>query len=120
MEAVGQLSGGIAHDFNNLLHVIKNATEALNRKLQSSDPEIRRLLAMVQRNADRAASLTQRLLAFSRRQPLEPRALSANRLIQDMAELLRSALGETVALEIVPGSGLWQISVDPKRPRRRY
>ncbi len=115
MEAVGQLSGGIAHDFNNLLHVITNATEALNRKLQTSDPEISHLLTMVRRNADRAASLTQRLLAFSRRQPLEPRALDANRLVQGMADLLHSALGESISVEVVSGSGLWPILVDPNQ-----
>jgi PAS domain S-box-containing protein len=115
MEAVGQLSGGIAHDFNNLLHVIKNATEALKRKLGSSDPEIGHLLAMVQRNADRAGSLTQRLLAFSRRQPLEPRTINANRLVQGMADLLHASLGESIAVEIVAGGGLWQISVDPNQ-----
>jgi PAS domain S-box-containing protein len=115
MEAVGQLSGGIAHDFNNLLHVITNATEALNRKLQTSDPEIGHLLTMVRRNADRAASLTQRLLAFSRRQPLEPRALDANRLVQGMADLLHSSLGESISVEVVSGSGLWQILADPNQ-----
>ena len=115
MEAVGQLSGGIAHDFNNLLHVITNATEALNRKLQTSDPEISHLLTMVRRNADRAASLTQRLLAFSRRQPLEPRALDANRLVQGMADLLYSSLGESISVEVVSGSGLWQILADPNQ-----
>ena len=115
MEAVGQLSGGIAHDFNNLLHVITNATEALNRKLQTSDPEISHLLTMVRRNADRAASLTQRLLAFSRRQPLQPRALDANRLVQGMADLLHSSLGESISVEVVSGSGLWQILADPNQ-----
>ncbi len=115
MEAVGQLSGGIAHDFNNLLHVITNATEALTRKLQSSDPEIAQLLGMVRRNADRAASLTQRLLAFSRRQPLQPQPLDVNRLVHGMADLLHSSLGESIALEIVAGGGLWQVSADPNQ-----
>jgi CheY-like chemotaxis protein len=112
---VGQLSGGIAHDFNNLLHVITNATEALTRKLQSSDPEIAQLLGMVRRNADRAASLTQRLLAFSRRQPLQPLPLDVNRLVHGMADLLHSSLGESIAVEIVAGGGLWQVSADPNQ-----
>lgn len=115
MEAVGQLSGGIAHDFNNLLHVITNATEVLSRKLQSSDPEINHLLSMVRRNTDRAAKLTQRLLAFSRQQPLEPKPINPNRLVQGMADLLHSSLGESVAVEIVPGSGVWPILVDPNQ-----
>src|SRR5579864_733764 len=72
MEALGQLSGGVAHDFNNLLHVIRNAAEVLDRRMPQLDPELRSMFEMIKRNADRAASLTKRLLAFSRRQPLEP------------------------------------------------
>src|SRR5262249_51962600 len=73
MEAVGQLSGGIAHDFNNLLHVIRNAADLVQLRLHAADPDVQRYLEMVKRNVDRATTLTQRLLAFSRRQPLEPK-----------------------------------------------
>jgi PAS domain S-box-containing protein len=115
MEALGQLSGGIAHDFNNLLQVIKNGVELLQRRLQSVDHDVARYLEMIGRNVDRAASLTQRLLAFSRRQPLQPTPLNPNRLISEMTELLHSALGESVALETVLGSGTWAVSVDPNQ-----
>jgi PAS domain S-box-containing protein len=115
MESLGQLSGGIAHDFNNLLHVIKNGVEIVQRRLGGIDGDVARALEMIKRNADRGASLTQRLLAFSRRQPLQPTAIGPNRLVSGMAELLRSALGESIALETVLGSGTWPISVDPNQ-----
>jgi PAS domain S-box-containing protein len=112
MEALGQLSGGIAHDFNNFLHVIRNAVELLERRLKGGQPELDRLLDMVKRNVDRATSLTQRLLAFSRRQPLEPKPLSPNRLILGVADLLRQTLGESVAIETVLGGGVWTVAAD--------
>ncbi|TMH33929.1 MAG: hypothetical protein E6H66_11325, partial [Betaproteobacteria bacterium] len=112
MEALGQLSGGIAHDFNNLLGVIKNCIELLYRRAGKDDPETGELLEMIRRNADRAASLTQRLLAFSRRQPLDPKPIDPNNLIAGITNLLRSALGENVALETVLGSGVWPVSAD--------
>jgi PAS domain S-box-containing protein len=112
MDALGQLTGGIAHDFNNLLHVIKNATEILERRLHSVEPEVRNYLDMLKRNADRAASLTNRLLAFSRRQVLDPKPISPNALIVDVTTLLKQALGESVAIETVLGAGVWWISVD--------
>ncbi len=112
MDAIGQLSGGIAHDFNNLLHVIANANEALSRTLASSDPKIVDLLARARRSTDRAATLTKRLLAFSRRQPLAPVALDPNRVVLDMKELLQSSLGERISLEIPSRNATWQTSVD--------
>ena len=112
MESLGQLSGGIAHDFNNLLHVIKNAVEIVRRRLGSIDGDVARALDMIKRNADRGASLTQRLLAFSRRQPLQPSPISPNQLVSGITEVLRSALGESIALETVLGSGTWPVSVD--------
>lgn len=112
MEALGQLSGGIAHDYNNLLHVIRNATELLQRILVGAGPEALRLLDMVRRNAERAASLTQRLLAFSRRQPLDVKPVDPNRLVAGMADLLRHALGETIALESVLAAGIWPAMTD--------
>jgi PAS domain S-box-containing protein len=115
MEALGQLSGGIAHDFNNVLHVMKNAGEILDRRLPGSDPDLRKALDMIRRNIDRAASLTQRLLAFARRQPLEPRPINPSQLVQSMDPLLKSALGEVIDLQVVCGSGTWPVSIDPNQ-----
>jgi PAS domain S-box-containing protein len=112
MDALGQLTGGIAHDFNNLLHVIKNAADVLARRLQGVDPEIREYLAMLKRNADRAASLTQRLLAFSRRQILDPAPINPRALVLDVTSLLEQALGESINIETVLNAGLWWVSVD--------
>jgi PAS domain S-box-containing protein len=112
MQALGQLTGGIAHDFNNLLHVIKNAAAMLRLRMQHEEADVRKYLDMVERNADRAATVTHRLLAFSRQQPLEPKPVDANRLVREMAEMLRGTLGESVALEYALASGLWMTSVD--------
>jgi len=112
MDALGQLSGGIAHDFNNLLHVITNCIDSLQRRLHGADDDTGQLLAMVKRNTQRAASLTQRMLAFSRRQPLQPKALSPNKLVAGMADLLQRALGESIELETVLGGRTWSVSVD--------
>jgi signal transduction histidine kinase len=110
MEAIGQLTGGIAHDFNNLLHVIRNAIEIVQRRLK--DEDLRRYLEMAQRNTDRAASTTARLLAFARRQPLEPRPVNANALVSGMADLLHHTIGEGVAMRCVLAGDLWIASVD--------
>ncbi|HUH93804.1 MAG TPA: PAS domain S-box protein [Casimicrobiaceae bacterium] len=115
MEALGQLSGGIAHDFNNLLHVIKNAATILERRLPDANADLRGAIAMIERSADRAASLTQRLLAFSRRQPLQPQRLDPYELISGMAPLLKSAVGESVELQIEGAKGGWHVSVDPSQ-----
>jgi signal transduction histidine kinase len=94
MESLGQLTGGLAHDFNNLLHVIKNAVEILRVRLQQIDPDAARYLDMARRSADRASGITQRLLAFARRQPLDPKPVDANRLLHGMNDILRHAVGE--------------------------
>jgi PAS domain S-box-containing protein len=112
MDAVGQLTGGIAHDFNNLLHVIQNAVEQVRRKLSGAEPQVRRYLDMLSRNAERASSLTQRLLAFSRQQMLDPKPIDPSALLSDVSALLRQALGESVAVETVLGAGAWSISAD--------
>ncbi|HLI13235.1 MAG TPA: ATP-binding protein [Alphaproteobacteria bacterium] len=112
MEAVGQLSGGIAHDFNNLLGVIIWNLEMLQRRLRDDDPRLRRPIEMAMKGAARAATLTQRLLAFSRRQPLEPKPVNPNRLVAGMSDLLRSTLGERIAIETVLAGGLWWVAVD--------
>ena len=115
MEALGQLSSGIAHDFNNLLHVIKNAAAILQRRLPEGNADLRGAIEMIERSADRAARLTQRLLAFSRRQPLQPQRLDPCELITGMVPLLKSALGESIELQIDRGRGAWCTSVDPSQ-----
>lgn len=115
MEAVGQLTGGIAHDFNNLLQIIIGNLSSLERWLPSASAREHRAIANAMSGAKRAATLTQRLLAFSRRQPLDPRPLNPSKLVVGMAELLARALGETIALETVQGAGLWNLEADPNQ-----
>ncbi|HTW89288.1 MAG TPA: PAS domain S-box protein [Candidatus Binataceae bacterium] len=113
MEAVGQLTGGIAHDFNNLLTVISGNLEVLQRRLPTDlDANLGRLARMAQQATARAALLTHRLLAFSRRQPLEPKPVSVNTLITGISELLRRTLGESVRIETVLAGGVWTVFVD--------
>ena len=113
MEAVGQLTGGIAHDFNNLLQVIMGNLEALQRGMPQDSPRLQRAANNAMDGAQRAASLTQRLLAFSRRQPLNPRPVDPNKLVGSMSDLLHRTLGETVSVETVRGAGVWRVEVDP-------
>ncbi len=110
MEAVGQLTGGIAHDFNNLLTVILGNLETVQRRLPHG--EVRTFVDSAVRGAERAATLTQRLLAFSRRQPLAPRPLDPNRLVGGMSDLLLRVIGESVAVETVLARNIWRISAD--------
>jgi PAS domain S-box-containing protein len=112
MEAVGQLTGGVAHDFNNLLTIISGNLELLMRQLPGDAARPRRLAEAAIQGARRAATLTQRLLAFSRRQPLDPKPVDPNRLVASISDMLRRTLGETVALETVLAAGLWQTRVD--------
>jgi len=114
MEAVGQLTGGIAHDFNNLLAGITGSMELLEIRLaQGRFGETQRYIAAAQGAARRAASLTQRLLAFSRRQTLDPRATDVNRLIAGMEDLIRRSVGPGVEVEVVGAGGLWLTKIDP-------
>jgi PAS domain S-box-containing protein len=115
IDALGQLTGGIAHDFNNLIHVIKNGVQLVENKLPDADPDLRKYLDLVKRNADRAASLTQRLLAFSRRQILAPKAINPRVMISDVTTLLRQALGEGISIETVMDAGAWWLSADPSQ-----
>lgn len=115
LEAVGQLSGGIAHDFNNLLMIILGNLETATQGVQalgSSHASILRALANATRGAQRASSLTSRLLAFSRRQPLNPRTLDLNKYLPGVADFLQRALGETVSIEVMGAPSLWPIEVD--------
>jgi signal transduction histidine kinase len=120
MEAIGQLTGGVAHDFNNILHVIIGNVESMQRRIagndiRRSDAAFVRLTEAALRAAERAATLTSQLLAFSRRQPLAPKALEVNRLVAGMSDLLRRTLGETIGIETVLAGGLWRISADPNQ-----
>ena len=114
MEAVGQLTGGIAHDFNNLLTGILGSLEMLQRRLQQGRTgELERFAVAASTSAHRAAALTQRLLAFARRQPLATRAVDANALVIGMEDLLRRTVGRGVALEISVAGDLWTAECDP-------
>ncbi|HYJ82970.1 MAG TPA: ATP-binding protein [Allosphingosinicella sp.] len=118
MEAIGQLTGGVAHDFNNLLTLVIGGLDLIGRQIPSQPPgpgteRIRRARDAAMEGARRAAKLTQHLLAFARRQPLEPRLLEVNRLIREISDMLRRTLGEQVELETVLGAGLWDVEADP-------
>jgi PAS domain S-box-containing protein len=115
MEAIGQLSGGIAHDFNNLLMIVIGNLEIADRQakaLEQTQPNLDRALKNAMRGAQRAAALTSRLLAFSRRQPLDPKPIELNKFLAASGEFLQRSLGETVQVEAVGSAGLWQIEAD--------
>jgi PAS domain S-box-containing protein len=114
MEAVGQLTGGIAHDFNNLLAGIVGSLDLMRTRIaQGRTAELDRYAEAAMSSAQRAAALTHRLLAFSRRQPLDPRPVDANRLIADMEDLLRRTLGPGIALELALAPDLPPTLCDP-------
>ncbi|HEX4199007.1 MAG TPA: response regulator [Caulobacteraceae bacterium] len=114
MEAVGQLTGGIAHDFNNLLTGVSGSLELLKTRIaQGRLAEADRYIAAAQSAARRAATLTQRLLAFSRRQTLDPRPTDINRLIAGMEDMLRRSVGPDVEVEFAGAGGLWLTRIDP-------
>jgi two-component system NtrC family sensor kinase len=110
MEAVGQLTGGVAHDFNNLLTIIIGNIGIAKRGVVEARAE--RALDNALVGAERAAQLTRRLLAFSRRQPLNPRVLDVNKLILSISDLLARTLGENIKLETIGGAGLWKVEAD--------
>ncbi len=112
MEAVGQLAGGVAHDFNNLLTVITGRTELLLLRLAADDAH-RRDVELIRKTADRAASLTQQLLAFSRKQMLQPRVLDLNGVVAGMAQMLRPLIGETIELDSLLDPALGRVRADP-------
>jgi PAS domain S-box-containing protein len=112
MEAVGQLTGGVAHDFNNVLQIISGNLHLLAQHV-GADEAARRRLDMAIAAVERGAKLSSQLLAFARRQPLQPVVTDLGRLVSNMDELLRRALGEAVELVAVVGSGLWNALVDP-------
>ncbi len=118
MEGIGQLTGGVAHDFNNLLTVIIGNLDALKRHLHDPEPDLGRLERSADnamRGAQRAESVTQRLLAFSRQQPLDPSSIDAGRVLSGMSDLLRRSLGEAIVIETVLTGALWRAYADPNQ-----
>ncbi len=111
MEAIGQLTGGVAHDFNNLLQILSGNLQLLQRRLHQAEDLGR--IAVSLDAVDRGAKLAAQLLAFARRQPLEPRAIHPGRIIREMDELLRRALGEAIEVRTVIANGLWNTLTDP-------
>ncbi len=118
MEVIGQLTGGIAHDFNNLLQVILGNLDRLRGRHKVGDvspqaeADFQRMTDAAIQGAQRAAQLTQRMLAFSRRQPLAPKPIDVNRLVSGMSDMLSRTLGETIELEPVLSGGLWRALAD--------
>ncbi len=117
MEAVGQLTSGVAHDFNNLLTVIVGNLNIAQRHLDSMAEapaeRLRRVINNAMRGAERATTITKHLLAFSRKEPFDPKPLDVNRLVHGLSDFLRRSLGETITLDIRSADGLWQAKADP-------
>jgi len=112
MEAIGQLTGGVAHDFNNMLAIVIGNLDIALRRLERGGADVERYLGHARDGATRAATLTQRLLAFSRQSPLVPATVELNGLVAGMSELLRRTLGERIELEAVLAGGLWPAHID--------
>lgn len=114
LEAVGQLSGGIAHDFNNLLMIVLGNIETAERNARqlAGTANLQRALSHAKRGAQRAAALTSRLLAFSRRQALDPKPINVNNFLSNVQDFLQRTLGERIEVETVGSAGLWQIEAD--------
>lgn len=113
LEAVGQLTGGLAHDFNNLLGAISGALELMHRRGETSlSPDMKRYIGIAQAAAQRAASLTHRLLSFSRRQTLEAKLLNLNALVQGMEDLVRRTVGPEITVVVNKASDLWNVIAD--------
>ena len=116
MEAIGHLTGGLAHDFNNMFTGISGSLELMNTRLaQGRFKDFERYIASAQGAASRAAALTHRLLAFARRQTLDPKAINANKLIASMEELVRRTVGPAIHIETVLAIGLWPTLCDPNQ-----
>jgi signal transduction histidine kinase len=112
MEAVGQLTGGIAHDFNNLLTVILGCAEVIGEGAKA-DPRVSRMAEMIGGAAQRGADLTRRMLAFARRQTLEPKQVNVNKLLEGMESFLRRTLSAEISLDVIQGSDACDATVDP-------
>jgi signal transduction histidine kinase/ActR/RegA family two-component response regulator len=118
MEAIGRLTGGLAHDFNNLMTIVTGSLDLLSRRLATDDPRLRKLVDNAMEGARRASALTRQLLAFARRQALDPKPTDINRLVSDVSALLRGTLGETIAIEAVLAGGLWPANIDAHQLER--
>ena len=112
METVGRLAGGVAHDFNNLLTVINGYSDVLLMRLGENDPS-RREVGEIQKAGERAAALTRQLLAFSRKQVLEPKPVQLNGIVSGMSSMLRRLIGENIALETALDPDVWTVVADP-------
>jgi PAS domain S-box-containing protein len=112
MEAVGRLAGGVAHDFNNVLAVVQGYSELLAKQLAAGDEKVEQV-SEIQKAAERAAALTRQLLAFSRKQVLQPRVLDLNEVLTDMEKMLRRLIGEHIEVDVDGGPGLWSVQADP-------
>jgi signal transduction histidine kinase/CheY-like chemotaxis protein len=113
MESLGALTGGIAHDFNNMLAVVLGGIELAKRRIRTDPDKADALLDNAREGATRAATLTSRLLAFSRNQPLAPAPLDLNKLVGGMCEILNRTLGDAIEVECVYAAGLWRCYADP-------
>jgi len=118
MEAIGRLTGGLAHDFNNLMTIVTGSLDLLNRRLATDDPRLKKLVDNAMEGARRASTLTRQLLAFARRQPLEPKPTDINKLVSEVSALLRGTLSETIAIETVLGGGVWPANIDAHQLER--
>ena len=114
MEAIGQMTGGVAHDFNNLLTVIIGMSELLSDSV-GQDPELAPIVQAIDEAASRGAQLTQRMLAFARKQPLQARNVDLNEVVARTAAILQRTLGEDIAVKLALGDGLWPALVDPSQ-----
>jgi two-component system, NtrC family, sensor kinase len=116
LDAIGQLTGGVAHDFNNLLTIIIGNLEGAQRQLESwtegAQVKLSRRVDNAMHGAQRAATLTKRLLAFARQQPLNPTIIDVNRLVSGLGEFIRRTIGEDISFEVVGSGGLWPIEAD--------
>jgi CheY-like chemotaxis protein len=114
MESVGRLAGGVAHDFNNMLQsILGNASLALQDL--SPDSQLRECLEEIQKSAQRSADLTRQLLAFARKQTIQPKVLDLNDTVAGMLKMLRRLIGENIELTWMPGPGIWPVKVDPSQ-----
>lgn len=113
MQAIGQLTGGIAHDFNNMLAIVIGSLSLMQKRLSQGNNDVSRYTDAAMEGAQRAATLTSRLLAFSRQQPLMPVTLDPNKTVAGMSELIRRAIGENIEIETVLAGGLWRTFADP-------
>ena len=112
MEAIGQLTGGIAHDFNNMQAIVISSLGLMKRRLERGDTNVEKFADSALDGARRAATLTSRLLAFARQQPLAPEVLEVNRLVAGMSDLLQRTIGQTIKIETVLAAGLWRTHAD--------